>query len=200
MRNIVKSSLLIVLWIAAAAVAQEPETPAGAASSPREASPDGVRQASLILGDLAEQMRIAGAKLQKSALARKKQIGRLEAYQAAADEQAQVLAGETQRLLERHQQVAEQLENLGQLKKSRGVDDARLKALITESQAAVNASQARLERVARHRSQLQTKIDALKLEHLTELLEAGIRRPAQAMTLPSAVERLLELETQSLNK
>ena len=113
-------SIAIVLLAVAPGIAQQLPQQADTPSSTRQVPLEEAQQASLVLGDLAEQMRIAQAKLAKPALERKKQIGRLQAYEAAAEEQIKKLAGEVELALSRHQQISEQLTSLAHVRKSQG--------------------------------------------------------------------------------
>lgn len=187
---------VLAVLVAATAVASQPNSPKEVGVPTREVSREEVHQASLILADVSDQMRIAQAKLDKTALERNRQMGRLNAYEEAAADEIQLQAAETQRRVERHQQIGEQLSDLAQLRKSRGIDDSRLKDLIARSEADVDAAKERLDRISRLRADWQQKLVQLKAEHVTHLLEASMRPAASEEDSVSILERLMNAELQ----
>lgn len=187
---------VLAVLVAATAVASQPNSPKEVGVPTREVSREEVHQASLILADVSDQMRIAQAKLDKTALERNRQMGRLKAYEEAAADEIQLQADETQRRVERHQQIGEQLSDLAQLRKSRGIDDSRLKDLIARSEADVDAAKERLDRISRLRADWQQKLVQLKAEHVTHLLEASMRPAVPEEGPVSTLERLMNAELQ----
>jgi len=163
----------------------------------RQVQAEDVLAARIIIDDLAEQMRISQAKLDPEALERKRKIGHTETLLKAADNSLQALAARTQRLVERHDERREQLTNLMGLRKTRGMDVARVQELIRQSEQEVAACKARLDRVARYRSQLQAQLEDLKAEHLTHLLEAASQTEPEAQDEITPLEQLIGNEQPS---
>lgn len=166
----------------------------------RQVQAEDVLAARIIIDDLAEQMRISQAKLDPEALERKRKIGRTETLLKAADSSLQALAARTQRLVERHDERREQLTNLMGLRKTRGMDVARVQELIRQSEQEVTACKERLDRVARYRAQLQTQLEDLKAEHLTWLLEAASQTKGETKDAITPLEQLIGAEPIALQE
>jgi len=189
-----KAISILLMHISFTVTAKEPVQ--GDRASTPAITREEVQQASLILIDVADQMRIAQAKLEKQSIERNKQMGRLKAWEAVAAEVVEEQAAKTQHRVERHQQITEQLGNLAKHGQSRGVDDARLKTLLARSQADVDTAKERLEKVSRLRVNLQEKLVELKAEHLTHLLEASVKSTPPDEDPLSSIERLMDAELQ----
>ncbi len=165
------------------------------AAQTKEINRDDVEQASLVIDDLTEQLRIAQAKLQPDSLKRKQTIGRLQAFKTAADNEIRTLAMQTEREVERNKQIGEQLAGIAKIRKSQGVDNGRLEKLIAQSQSAVDRSKEQLERVSRQRTRIEQKIQVLRAEHITGLLEAGVKRTIEVgRSVGSSLGDLLDTE------
>lgn len=176
------------LVLIAGAYGQTEKEDQAAEPATRQIQAADVLEARLIVDDLGEQMRIAQAKLDPEALDRKRKMGRTQTLLNAADGALQALAARTQRLVERHDERREQLTNLMGLRKTRGMDVARVQELIRQSEQEVTACKERLDRVARFRTQLQSQLEDCKAEHVTWLLEAA------SQTTAATEDELLPLE------
>lgn len=174
-----------------------PATPPATQPPAAALRPEELQQARLVRAEQAQLVRVALAKLDKNSLERKQRLGRLKAFLDALEEQAQTVAGEIQQGVDRQGQLMEQLNQLRQLRNARGGDDRRLDPLIVQSQTAVDAAKARLEKLARLRTRVRQQLDALKEEHLTELLGASVEPPSGPGSESLELEQLVETALQS---
>lgn len=151
-----------------------------------------LQQARLAFVRLAEQIRIAEAKLDETALQRMREIGRYMALIAATEDQIANQAALVQQRSERYQQIRDQLANLAELHRNKGQDTGHAQSLIAAARQQVEVEQRRLERLSRNRKQLEQRLNEVRGEHLMSLLEAAVRLPDVDQTKTSAIEQVLD--------
>lgn len=171
-----------------------------AAPEPRTPTRAEIQQARLAFTQFSDKIRIAEATLDNAALDRKRKMGRLQALIRATEDQLGVEAARVQQLQERFNQVNDQLASLSEVQVTRGQSQAseRLKKLRQEMEVGITVAQNKLEALTSQKSTLMDRIEDLRTDHITSLIEASVRRQEELnVPKPTATERLLKEELEA---
>jgi len=147
---------------------RSPGSPSPKRTTPRKpASRDELQRVQLMLLEFKDRMRVAGSKLSRKSMSRKREIGRLQAHLEETQQDVKLLSSRLAQLEDRHRQLAQELPG----------ESEAVKVILDNSQVIVDGAKTELAEATRRQAGLQGELQRRRSEHLVELLRSIIMNP-----------------------
>ncbi|MFO0903747.1 MAG: hypothetical protein U0939_12145 [Pirellulales bacterium] len=164
------------------------------AEPPKRISAADLEETLVLIGELDERMKLAELKLERDSIDRKHEIGKLRGLLAAADQQIRMTSASIQRKEEKLKQLRQEVLEEGADETKVTAANAAYERLSRRIAKPLEEERARLEKLGRQRAAFQQKVERLREELVSKLMEASESNSQERSSNSKAIDDLLEAE------